>query len=171
MGVTYTFLCVVLGPSIRLPCYLAYSAILGLILITDIERRWIPNVVVYPAILLGAAAAFLNPSLDPWRAFAGGAAGFAIYLLIATLGNALYGSEAMGAGDVKLATFIGLITGFPLVFVAAIVAIFAAGGTGLVLLLTRVRRRRDPIPYSPFLVTGVVVAALWGELILESFLP
>jgi len=30
------------------------------------------------------------------------------------------------------------------------------------LLVTRIRKLHDPIPYGPFLVAGAVVALLWG---------
>ena len=170
LAATYAYLWIALGPSIRLAFLMAYSAILGLILVTDIERRRIPNVVIYPAIVFAAAAAFVTPGLEPSRALAGGAAGLGIYLLIALLGRGMYGPGALGMGDVKLAAFVGLITGFPLVAVVIVVAILAAGVSSLVLVLTGIRGRRDPIPYAPFLVAGVVVAALWGQPILAAFM-
>ncbi len=170
LAATYAYLWIELGPSVLLVLYLVYIAILALITVTDIERRRIPNVVIYPAIVLAAAAAFVTPGLDPWRALVGGAVGFAIYFAIALGGRALYGPGALGEGDVKLATFIGLITGFPLVFVAIVVAILAAGATSLILLVTGIRGRRDPIPYGPFLVAGAVVALLWGQPILDAVL-
>jgi leader peptidase (prepilin peptidase)/N-methyltransferase len=168
LAATYAYLRIAVGPSVKLALLMVYGAILGLILVTDIERRRIPNVVIYPAIGFAAAAAFVTPGLEPLRAFAGGVAGFGFYLLIALLGRGVYGPGALGAGDVKLAAFAGLITGFPLVGVVIVVAILAAGVTSLFLLLTRIRSRRDPIPYAPFLITGVVVAALWGQAILTA---
>ena len=170
LAATYAYLWIAVGPSIRLAFYAIYGAILGLILVTDIERRLIPNVIIYPAIVFAAAAAFVTPGLEPSRALVGGAAGFGIYLLIALLGRGLYGPGAMGPGDVKLAAFIGLVAGFPLVAVVIVVAILAAGVSSLVLLVARIRGRRDPIPYGPFLITGLVVAALWGNAILASVL-
>jgi leader peptidase (prepilin peptidase)/N-methyltransferase len=170
LGATYAYLWIALGPSVRLALYMMYSAVLGLILVTDVERRRIPNIVIYPAIGFAAAAAFVTPGLAPLQALAGGAAGFGFYLLIALLGRGVYGPGALGAGDVKLAAFAGLITGFPLVAVVIVVAILTAGVSSLFLIVTRIRSRRDPIPYAPFLITGVVVAALWGQSILAAFL-
>ena len=170
LAAAYALLWISLGSSLRLILYLIYSTILALILVTDLERRRIPNVVVLPAIALGAVAPFFTPGLDPRSALTGGLIGFATYFLIALIGRVAYGSGAMGEGDVKLATFIGLVTGFPLVSVAIVVAILTAGLTGLILLVARLRDRRDPIPYAPFLVVGTAVAALWGPAILEAFL-
>ena len=90
-------------------------------------------------------------------------------MVIALIGRLLYGPGALGTGDVKLAAFIGLITAYPLVIVAVGAAILLAGATSLDLLATGARGRRDPIPYAPFLVAGVVVAALWGTQIIAAF--
>jgi leader peptidase (prepilin peptidase)/N-methyltransferase len=166
LGVTFAYLWIVTGPSARLPLYLVYSTVFALILVTDLQARLIPNVVIYPAILLGIAAPFLIPTLDLGIALAGGFIGLATYALIALLGRLVFGSGAMGWGDVKLAAFIGLITGFPMVIVAIIAAILSAGAISLLLLATRLRGRRDPIPYAPFLVLGAAVASLWGPAIL-----
>jgi len=170
LGATYALLWVAIGPSLRLIIYLVYGAILALILVTDLARRRIPNVIVYPAIALAAMTAFFTPGLDPRSALAGGLVGFAIYLVIALIGRVAYGPGALGMGDVKLATFIGLVAGFPLVIVAVVVAILSAGLTGLILIVTRLRGRRDPIPYAPFLIAGTAVAAIWGSAILKAFL-
>jgi leader peptidase (prepilin peptidase)/N-methyltransferase len=168
--VTYAYLWIVHGPSPRLPVLLVYSAVLALIVVTDLERRRIPNVVIYPAIALAVLAALFLPEPDPRPALVGGLVALAVYGVLALGGRLAYGSGAMGMGDVKLACFIGLITGYPLVFVAIVAAIFSAGLTSLVLLATRLKGRRDPIPYGPFLVAGAAIAGLWGPAILETFL-
>jgi len=76
----------------------------------------------------------------------------------------------LGGGDVKLAAFIGLITGFPLVIEALVLGTLIGGVVSLVLLITRVRGRRDAIPYGPFLIAGAVITLLWGDAIATWFL-
>ncbi len=170
LAVAYGYLWIVFGSSVELGLYLIYSTIFALILITDIERRLILNVVMYPAILFAAAAGFFTPGMTWWSALAGGATGFALFLAAALVGNALFGSGALGGGDVKLAAFIGLITGFPLVIEALVLGTLIGGVVSLVLLITRVRSRRDAIPYGPFLIAGAVITLLWGNAIATWFL-
>jgi prepilin signal peptidase PulO-like enzyme (type II secretory pathway) len=170
MAVTYIYLWIAVGPSIRLVLSAVHSAVLGLVLVTDLEGSRIPNIVILPAIAFAAAAAFCTPGLEPWRSLGGGTVGFAVFLVLALFGRALYGPQALGAGEVKLATFAGLVTGLPLVFVVIGATILAAGATSLAIVLARVRGRRDTLPYAPFLVAGVTVAALWGRAILQGFL-
>jgi leader peptidase (prepilin peptidase)/N-methyltransferase len=168
--VTYSYLWIVLGPSVKLALYLLYSAIFALVLITDLEHRLILNVVMYPAILLAIAAGFFAPDMTWWSALTGGAIGFAFFLVAALVGNAFFGSGALGGGDVKLATFVGLITGFPLVIEALVLALITGAGVSLLLLITRVRGLRDYIPYGPFLITGAIFTLLWGYPIAGWFL-
>jgi leader peptidase (prepilin peptidase)/N-methyltransferase len=46
-------------------------------------------------------------------------------------------------------------------------AIFLAAGLGavidVVLILLGRKKRRDPIPFAPFLAAGTLVACLWGD--------
>jgi len=170
LAVAYAYLWIMLGPSVKLILYLTYSAIFALILITDIERRLILNMVMYPAILLAFVASFFTPGMTWWSALAGGAIGFVAFLGAALVGNALFGSGALGGGDVKLAAFVGLITGFPLVIEALVLTILIGAGISLVLLITRVRSLRDHIPYGPFLVAGAMITLLWGYPIAKWFL-
>ena len=127
---------------------------------------------VYPGIIV----AFLL-SLYPWPWFSesigmrvanaalGGAAGFVIFLLIA-----LVSRGGMGWGDVKLAALIGLATGFPLVFVAIIMAAILGGIVAVALLVAKKRGRREMIPFGPFLALAAMVTLLWGSNILEWYL-
>jgi leader peptidase (prepilin peptidase)/N-methyltransferase len=100
----------------------------------------------------------------------GGAIGFTFFLGVALVGNNVFGSGAMGGGDVKLAAFVGLITGFPLIIEALLLTILIGAAVSSLLLITRVRSMRDYIPYGPFLVAGAMVTLLWGYPIATWFI-
>jgi len=170
LAVAYGYLWIVLAPSVKLVLYLIYGAIFALILITDLEHRLILNVVMYPAMLLAIVASFFRPDMTWWSALAGGAIGFVFFLGAALVGNAFFGSGALGGGDVKLAAFVGLITGFPLVIEALVLALLIGAGVSLILLVTRVRGLRDYIPYGPFLIAGAILTLLWGYPVAGWFL-
>jgi len=76
----------------------------------------------------------------------------------------------LGGGDVKLAVFVGLITGFPLVIEALVLTILIGAAVSLILLITRVRGLSDHIPYGPFLVAGAAITLMWGYTIAGWFL-
>ena len=149
-----------------------YACLFIVIFVIDLEHSLILNKVVYPTMVVA-----LLLSLYPWPWFSesigmrvayaalGGAIGFVVFLLIA-----LVSRGGMGWGDVKLAALIGLATGFPLVFVAIIMAAILGGIVAVVLLVTRRRGRREMIPFGPFLAVAAMVTLLWGSNILSWYL-
>jgi leader peptidase (prepilin peptidase)/N-methyltransferase len=149
-----------------------YACLFIVIFVIDLEHSLILNRVVYPTMVVA-----LLLSLYPWPWFGesigmrvayaalGGAIGFLVFLLIA-----LVSRGGMGWGDVKLAALIGLATGFPLVFVAIIMAAILGGIVAVILLVTRRRGRREMIPFGPFLAVAAMVTLLWGSSILGWYL-
>jgi leader peptidase (prepilin peptidase)/N-methyltransferase len=95
----------------------------------------------------------------------GGAIGFGIFLLIAIVSRG-----GMGWGDVKLAALIGLATGFPLVILAVIMAAILGGIVAVALVIAGKRKRRETIPFGPFLAAAAMITLLWGSNILNWYL-
>lgn len=89
---------------------------------------------------------------------------FFLILILVTKGR------GMGGGDMKLGIFIGLILGFPN-SVAAIMLAFLLGSVfGIVLILSRVKKFGQTIPFGPFLSLASVVTILWGDQIINWYL-
>ena len=141
-----------------------YACVFLLVLITDLEHRLILNVVILPALVVALAGSFLPGPPTPQSAVIGGAVGFLFFWLVA-----LVGRGAMGAGDVKLAAFIGAVTGFPNIITALIFGVFAGGIVALILVVTRIKTLKSYIPYGPFLVFGGVLVTFFGPLIRHLF--
>ncbi|HEY4688756.1 MAG TPA: A24 family peptidase [Anaerolineae bacterium] len=144
-----------------------YTLVLLLVTVTDLEHKRIPDKAILPAIVIAVLGAPLRFG-DGWGlALLAGLIGFLFFYAAYWLGNRVWGRGALGWGDVKLAAFVGLISGFPQVFVALIVGLFAGGLIGALLLLTRRVSLRTAIPYGPFIVIGGFCAMVWGtEIIL-----
>jgi len=151
------------GLTPLLPLFTFYISVLLLVLVIDLEHRLILNVVILPAILMAGIGSLISPG--PLPALAGGLIGFASFYLIA-----LARKGGMGGGDVKLAAFVGLATGFPSVIVALLIAVLAGGATALLLVLTRIKGLKSYIPYGPFLVVGGLVALIYGPQIVAWYL-
>jgi prepilin signal peptidase PulO-like enzyme (type II secretory pathway) len=169
MAVTYGYLWTLLGATIKLPLYLVYTTVYAIVLVTDFERRLILNKVMYPAILFAFVAGFITPQMTWWSTLAGGGIAFMLFLVIGVIGNTIFGSGALGGGDVKLALFVGLTTGFPLVIEAMMLTIIIGAVISGLLLITRLRSLRDYVPYGPFLVAGGTITLLWGYAIADWY--
>ena len=146
-----------------------HVAVLILVTVIDLEHRLILNKVIFPSIIVAALTSFFWFGPGWYLAFVGGAIGFMFFWLAAWLGRLILRRNALGAGDVKLAAYIGLITGFPGIITALVITILAGGIISILLLLIRVVNLRSGIPYGPFLVIGGFMTVLWGTPIMNGF--
>jgi len=145
-----------------------YCCIFLVILVIDLEHKLILNVIVYPMmpVALIISSLYPQPSVHQFtNALIGGAAGFFIFLLIYLLSRG-----GMGMGDVKMAAFIGLAAGIPGIFTAILLAIISGGIIAILLLLFKLKKRKEGIPFGPFLAIGAVATLLWGKPILDWYL-
>ncbi len=163
-GLLFVLLWYRYGLSLWLLLATLYTCFFIVIFFIDLEHHLVLNRVIYPAIVVALLAIPLTPNHDVVKLLGGGAIGFGLLFLVAFIYPA-----GMGMGDVKLATFIGLVVGFPSVFVALLFSFVAGGLVGGGLLLTGLKGRKDPIPFAPFLVTGGMVAMLYGEQIIDWY--
>jgi len=141
-----------------------FAAIFLALMTTDLERRLIPNRIVYPATLLAIAVSCAWPDRGIGQTLAGGGLAFAIMLIvyIVSLGR-------FGFGDVKMATLMGFAAGFPAVTVGLFFTAISAGLAAALLLLTGIMRRGQYMPYGPFIAIGAIISLLWGETIIDWY--
>ena len=160
-----------------------YFCVFTVLLVIDLKHQLILNKIVYPvavvALLLDIIVPLpdmLTPAPEAFRdlpRFASGAvtgltgavAGFILLML-----PALVFRGGMGWGDVKMAGLIGLAVGFPRVFVAIFGGIVLGGLVAVVLVLSRVRKRKEAIPFGPFLAVATMAALVFGNQILDWYL-
>jgi leader peptidase (prepilin peptidase)/N-methyltransferase len=147
-----------------------------MVLVTDLEAKLIPNRIIMPAVaVMLVAGSLLGPAVPGiggwvwWHTLVGGLLGFLVFWVLGVVGVALLGEGALGAGDVKLAAFVGLAVGYPLI-VEALLLTFLLGGVGAILvLLFRRGSLRTAIPYGPYLVLGCAVTMIYGMEIVRWF--
>ncbi len=174
----YVFLWTRYGATLQWLLLAIYTTIFLLVLVTDWEHRLVFNVVILPAIVFAVLASPFS-NLGWQRALLGGVGAFvivfAIYifsLVFSRVRRIEIAGGAFGQGDVTLATFVGIVTGFPAVFAAIVYAILLGGvGAILVLAYELLMHRRlaltATIPYAPFFcIAGWVVMVfpngIWG---------
>jgi len=172
-GLLFAFLYWHYGLTAEFAVAAFYCCIFIVIMVIDMEHKLILNKVVYPASIVALVISIFLPVsgivLPPWPAavngLIAGAIGFVLLLIIA-----LVFRGGMGFGDVKMAALIGLVTGFPGVFVALLGGIVLGGLVAVLLLLLKIKKRKDPIPFGPFLAVATIVTLLYGSEILSRYL-
>jgi leader peptidase (prepilin peptidase) / N-methyltransferase len=144
-----------------------YVALLVQVLAFDLKTRYILDLVMFPSWLIAFALAFVtpwNPFLSwpapDWRTAVVAALGAGVvFLLLYVGGQLVFGAEAFGFGDVKLAVFIGMASGLSNLRVvhALLYGVFLGGFMAIILLITRIRNLKEAVPYGPFLVAGTLL--------------
>ncbi|WP_433945230.1 prepilin peptidase [Paenibacillus sp. SN-8-1] len=150
--------------------YLSYGitleTVIGLVLVSaavvisvsDLRYMLIPNrilVALAPVFLL---LRLLNPVDSVWMHLWGALAGGGILLLIVILSRG-----GMGMGDVKLMILLGWVLGLYPMIPTFILACLMGSIVGGVLLLSRVIKPKQPIPFGPFLLAGAIISYLYGS--------
>jgi len=151
------------GLAWRLPLAFLLIAVMIAVAFIDWELWIIPDVIVLPALPVGLAAAI---ALDPhrWWTYVVACVGSALFLFIL----ALIWPGGMGFGDIKLALFMGAVLGAA-VIVAMFLAFFVGAVVGMVLIASKLKTRKDHIPFGPYLALGSVIAVLYGHAILGLY--
>lgn len=171
-GAWFAFLYWNYGFSWELGIIAFYCCLFIVLLVTDLEHNTLPNKIIYPgmviALILAIAGSIFGFGLTgvtisssrPWiiDAVIGGGIGFGLLLI-----PALIYRGGMSWGDIKLAGLIGLVTGFPLVFIAMFLAIVSGGLTAAILILVKLKSRKDTIPFGPFLSLATMATLFWGN--------
>ena len=86
---------------------------------------------------------------------------------------ALIARGGFGFGDVKLAFLLGLFTAYQSweTLIVAIFAAFLLGGlVSAILVVFRIRSRKDSIPFGPYLVGGAYLAIVWAGTVASWYL-
>jgi leader peptidase (prepilin peptidase)/N-methyltransferase len=142
-------------PAWAIAVHLAILAILVLLTATDLEQRRLPHLLLDPLIVLAAAFVPFNPAV-PWLdALIGGVAAVAF---LGALGLVVRGGVARG--DLLLIGPLGLLLGWPAIFIAMFLAGLLSAVVSLGLLVSRRAGLQSYIPFGPFLVAGTVITLL-----------
>jgi leader peptidase (prepilin peptidase) / N-methyltransferase len=155
----------VVGWSSELVLALTLISMFIIIIVSDIHYMIIPD-----KILIWFAGFFLLeriiwPLTPWWDSIAGAVTGFVLLLVIA-----LVSKGGMGFGDVKLYALLGFVLGFKLVLMSFFLSTLYGAALGGLALLFRIVKRRQPIPFGPFIAAGTLSAYYWGSEIIELYL-
>lgn len=160
----------VTGLSFILIKSLVLSAFLIVITYIDYDYQLILDKVL---IWLSGAGVAINL----WTGYAslidmlsGSLIGGGLLLLIAIVSRG-----GMGGGDIKFAAALGLWLGWKLTLLTLFLSFIFGGMGGVAVLLTKLKGRKDCIPFGPFIALGAFISMLYGDEIIhwyfQTFLP
>ena len=160
------------GVSWVLIAYWWFVGVSFVLILTDLDHHRIPNRILYPGVVVGAALLGLGSVLEGelpafGRGVLGGLAYFGFLLVVALIARG-----GLGFGDVKLAVLLGLFAAYQswgVLVVAAFAAVFIGGVVAIGLLIAGRKGRKDVIPFGPPMVVGAYLALVVGDRVVDWY--
>ena len=154
-----------LGLTRELVVALTFISLLIIIIVSDLTYMIIPDkVLLFFAPIFIIQRIFIP--LDPWWDFIVGAViGFVLLLLIAMISKG-----GMGGGDIKLFLVIGIILGLKLTLITLMLAAFLGAIYGVIGMLMGKYKKKQEIPFGPFIAIGALLSYFYGNEIISWYL-
>jgi len=138
--------------------YLLISCLLIIIFVFDLKHFIIPDVIIFPAIIIALIFRVFFTESD--YSFIGAGLGASLFFLLIFL---ISKGKWLGFGDVKLALFMGLFLGYPQILVGLFLSFFIGAIIGIILILFKKKGLKSEIPFGPFLILGTYIGLFWGR--------
>lgn len=164
-GILFAWSFLHIGWEWELLTALLLVSMLMIILVSDIRYMIIQNRVLLFFLSLFILMRIVVP-LEPWWSPVAGAA--VAMLLLAVIIMITRGG--MGAGDMKLFGVLGIVLGMQNVLLAFFLACLLGAGVGILLMAFNVIKRKQPVPFGPYIVAGSLLAYFYGDSIIGWYL-
>lgn len=140
-------------------------SLLHVLVVSDLIYMLIPNRVLLVFGILIFPIWLVNP-LSPWRDSI--LAAFFTFSILAVI--AIISKGGIGGGDIKLLALLGFILGFKMILLAFFLACFFGSVISLILLFFGMIRKKEPIPFAPFISLGTLIAYFKGNMFIDWYL-
>ena len=151
------------------PAAAAYAALFSALLVitgTDLSHTIIPDSVTLPGIVVGLVGAATILPVGFANAVLGVLVGGGLLWGLAVVSPYLFGKEGMGGGDIKLLAMVGAFLGWRAALLTIMIGALTGSVVGISLIVFKILRRDEYIPFGPFLALGAIVALFFHQAIL-----
>ena len=165
-GILFVFTYIAVGLHYKLIVYLFFTCFLIVNTFIDMDYFILPNKIqlfgVLGYVLLNIIFPFISLTDSLLGALVGGAALFVLFLITKGRG--------MGFGDVKFIGVIGLYLGWKLSLLTLFLSFILGGFFGIILLATKIKDKKDAIPFGPWIAMATFISMHWGWEIINWYL-
>jgi len=153
------------------PILMFYAAVLTLVVIIDVEYRWVFSEIILVAGLVAIFEAIFIPRVDLGESLRGGVYGLGVMIalyvmgivfarLIGILTGRRVGRTVLGFGDVYIGMLGGVILGWSALWFALLIMILTGAIASLAFVTVKIvktgrYRVFSAIPYGPYIVIGI----------------
>ncbi len=151
--------------------YLAMFSLLMIIFVYDLKYMEIPMMILWSAV--GIAIGYYL--FIDWKMFEGVSSIFSLNIFSGLLAGiiafcfffslAYFSKETwMGYGDAYVGLLVGLLVGWPEIFMSLMLSFTIGALFGILLILFRRKTMKSQVPFAPFLVFGIFLTILLPEI-------
>ena len=136
----------------------------------DIHKQLLPDNLTLPLLWAGLLFALNDTYTTLQAAVIGAIAGYMVLWIVFHIFKLVTGKEGMGFGDFKLLAALGGWMGWTMLPQIILVSSVIGAAAGSIMLVAGRTRRRQPIPFGPYLALAGWIALLWGNDINQAYL-
>ena len=133
--------------------YFFIFSLLFIISVVDLKNQTISNKLTFTIFVVSLIYKVYEGSL--LDSIKGLLTGFVIFYVIAIISKG-----GMGGGDIKLVASVGTLLGFEATLSMISLSFILGGVVAIILLITKVKTRKDSIPFAPFISISTFVILL-----------
>lgn len=137
----------------------------------DFGHKLLPDNITLPLLWLGLLVNLDGTFVPLGEAVIGAAAGYLSLWSVYWVFKWITGKEGMGHGDFKLLAALGAWMGWQFLPMIILLASLVGAIVGITLIATMGRDRQIPIAFGPYLAAAGWIALLWGQDIMNWYLP
>ena len=151
-----------LGPNLLIG--ILFVSLLVIITVSDLAYMIIPDPVLLVFLIFFVVLRIFFPLQPWWDALIAAALGFGILYLLAIISKG-----GMGGGDIKLFFVLGLILGTKATLMTLFLASFIGSLFGVVKIIRKKHKRKQPIPFAPFISIGAIISYFYTDVIIKWY--
>lgn len=157
--------------SIQLAAMLVFTWSLVAMSMIDIDHQILPDTMTLSLMWLGLILNIDNTFVDLQSAVIGAIAGYLSLWSVFWIFKLATGKDGMGFGDFKLLAALGAWFGWQFLPMIILLSSMVGAVVGIAGILIMGRDKNIPIPFGPYLAVAGWIAAMWGEKIMDWYLP
>lgn len=168
-AIMYLFIYLQFGFTLEFLFYAIIFSILIIITVIDLQHMIIPDSLVIAIFIFTIIYKLLNyilyrQSPELINSILGLVLSVLLFLLIIIISKG-----GMGGGDATLIGVLGFILGIKGIFLAIFLSFILGAIISIFLLIMKIKNRKDPIPFGPFIILGFLIVVFWGESLINWY--
>jgi len=165
IAIIFLFLFNKFGLCIYFVKYAVITSLLIIVTLIDLKTQEIPDGLIIFGLIAGLLFNLYYIKSDMLQGILGFLLGGGTFLIIAMVTQG-----AMGGGDIKLMAVLGLFFGWKMIILIALLSFLLGAIISLILIATKIKGRKDFIPFGPFISIAALITIFYGQQIFQLYM-